>query len=203
MPTLNMPDPRVSQGLGVLAALIVVIVSWQQAYQPAVGRHQHGREQMAALTEQLAQVEAMVLTAGGEVAWLKEHRERLAQLRARIPPADQLPQLLDTLVEALSGGGIELIDVQQGNLEPVNTGGTPLLIDGMPCLRLPVTVTAAGRYHDVIVTLSRLTDEAFPSLVGIEHMELRRKGSTDPTLDATVRLAVYILGRQRPAPPDA
>jgi len=184
-------------------ATCFVAASWQWGYQAAARGYQRDRSQMALLRERIATVNTMVQAAGGEAAWLSRQHQRLAALQARFPGEAQVPHLLNTLVEGLKAGEMKLVNVTQGNLEPVQDGGTPLVVEGVPYYRLPVTVTGEGRYLAVLAALERLTGDTFPGVVGIGHVELHLKEPTSSTLDAALQLFLYVSGTHKAPPSDA
>lgn len=195
-------DPRASQGAAVVAAALAAVVSWQWGYQPAVRAFGRDRERIAATTARLRDVESMVQAAGGQRAWRASYEQRLARLTARLPQPSQLPALLNALVDGLKAADVKLLNVEQGNMEPVRDGQQPLLFQGNPCYQLPVTVTAEGRFSEVLAALERLTGEAFPSAVSLEQADLRIKDAATVTLGATLKLNLYVVGNpaQLPAP---
>ena len=170
-----MIDPRISQGVAVLMAGLVTVGSWRWGYQPAVRAYRQDQQQVAALSTRLAQVEAMVQAAGGVETWRTHNLQRLTALKNRFPPQAQLPQLLNALVDTVKMGEVKLLNVSQGNVEPVQDDGQPVLVEGQACYRLPVTVTAEGRYHAMVQALERITAETFPSMISIEQADFRLK----------------------------
>jgi len=196
-------DPRLSQGAAVLAAGAMVVISWRFGYQPAIRAYREDQQQVAELSARLAQVDTMVQAAGGVETWRAHNLQRLDALNNRFPPQAQLPQLLNALVDAVKLGEVKLVNVSQGNLEAVQDVGQPVLVDGQPCYRLPVTVTAEGRYHSLVQALDRIMAETFPSLVGIEQAELRLKDPLGAKLDATLQLYLYVVGTPSEPAPDA
>lgn len=196
-------DPRISQGATVLAALVVLSMSWRFGYRPAVRQLEQSRVRVKTLTSQIAQVGALVQGAGGGEAWLAQNERRLAALIARFPPEDRVPQLLNALVDAFRSGDMKLLNVTQGNLEPMQRRDAPLLVGGAPCFRLPVTVTAEGRYQTVLAALERLTQDTFPAVVSVEDVDLRVRSEAGIILAATVRLYVYVTGASSRAEPHA
>lgn len=198
-----MIDPRLSQGLAVFAAGVVAATSWRWGYQPAVRAYRQDQQHVESLSARVGQVEAMVQAAGGMEAWHAHHLKRLEFLRTRFPPPAQVPQLLNALVETVKVGDVKLLNVSQGNVEAVQDAGQPLLVGGQPCYRLPVTVTAEGRYHLLVQALDRITAETFPSVVGIERAEFRLKDPLSAQLTATLRLSLYVIGAPSEPAPDA
>ena len=187
-------DPLLTQCGAVLAAAIVAALSWQYGYAPALRAYGRDRQQAAVLRQRIAEWEAVVTAFGGETAWLTHHQQRLDRLRGRFPQQSQVPDLLNTLVDTLKAGEMKLLDVTRGNLEPVQEAGTPLLLGGAPCYRLPVTVMAEGRYHALRGVMERLASESFPVLIGVEQAELRLKDPTSGKLDMTIQLYLYVTG---------
>ena len=198
-------DPRLSYGLRAATAAVAIAGSWQYGYQPAARRSQSDAAQLTVLAQQLTQVTAMVQQAGGEAAWLTRHQQRLEQLRTKFARPDQMPQLLNALVDALQTGKLHVVNVTQGALEPVRYGESPLLIDGLPCARLPVTIAAEGRYHVLIDALDQLAREAFPAVVSLGQMELRANGADagGAKVTANVRVFIYVVGSVSVSEPHA
>lgn len=194
-------DPRLMQLAKVLVGGVVVAWSWQQGYQASVRAYATDRAEVAALSARLSALDAMAQAAGGMQEWLARHQERLAKLKGKFSHQTQLPQLLNALVDTMKAGEIRLLNVSQGNLEPMQeSDNTPLLIDGEPCYRLGVTVTAEGRYHALVEAMTRLAAESFPSLVALEQVELRRKDAAGARLDATLHVYLYVIGTTAPSP---
>ena len=198
-----MIDPRLSQGFAVLASGALAVMSWTWGYQPAVRAVRQDRQQAEVLRAQLSQVESMVQTSGGIEAWHAHHLKRLTTLKRRFPPHTQLPQLLNTLVDTVKMGEVKLLNVSQGNVEPVEEAGQPVLVDGQPCYRLPVTLIAEGRYHTIVQVLERILAETFPSVASLEYVDLQLKGSQGTQLAATLQLYLYVVGVPSEPAPDA
>jgi len=87
--------------------------------------------------------------------------------------------------------------------EPVRDAELPVLVEGQPCYRLPVTLTAEGRYHELVQALERMTAEAFPSVVSLEHVDLQLKDPQGTVLTATVKLYLYVVSAPSAPAPDA
>jgi hypothetical protein len=187
-------DPRLPPGLAILAAGAALIFSWQYGYVASVRAARTDREAAAELNGRLAEVDAMLLSSGGRAAWTAQRDAELAARRARIPEQQQLPQLLNQLVDALKAGELQLLDVAQGNLQPVLD--TPA---GTAFQRLPVAVTAEGAFTAVVAALERLGSEAFPYLLRVDAVDLKRRPGDAPLLQATLTLSVFVAGAP-PAP---
>ena len=187
-------DPRASQGAAVAAALIVAVLSWQRGYQATRRAVAADRAQIAALTERLARMETLVQAGGGAALWRSRQQQRLAALDARFPSAAQLPVLLNALVDAVKATDATLLNTEQGHLEPVLENGQPVLMDGLPCYQLPVTVLAEGRFRDVLRLVGHVTSDAFPSVVTLEAVELRIKDDATATLDIALTLRLSVIG---------
>ena len=191
---MRVRDPRLFHGALVVFALMGAGLSWQRGYQPAARACLRDRADLATLTAQLARFNAIVHHAGGQAAWMAQQQPRLSTLQRRVPDQSQLPQVLNALVEAFKAGDIRVLDVAQANPQPVQDDGAPLLLDGKTCYRLPVTVSADGRYHALLAVLDRVMADAFPSLVSLDHIELRTKSPGLPQLHATLTLSLYVTG---------
>ena len=196
-------DARIAQGGLAAAAAIATFLSWQYGYEGSARAYRRDAVKAAALQETVSQLETMVQTAGGPVAWLVKTQQRISQMKDRFPGQAQLPEMINRLVDTVKAGAIQLTDVSQGNLEPAVTGGQPVIVDGRSCVHLPVTLTMEGRYHDLIAAVSRLTEPPFPGLVSIEQVELRRKDAESPVLVATVQVHLYLLAGAPAVAPDA
>ena len=186
----------------MLAAGLLVALSWRWAYEPAARAYARDDSRVATLTNHIAQWEAVVGASGGEAEWLSRNQQRLAQLRDRFPQQAQLPQALNALVDALKAGEIKLLNVTQGNVEPLQDAGKPFLINGMACFRLPITVTAEGRYQAILEAMEQITGESFPAIVSLGQTELHLMDAAGPKLNATIHLSLYVTGPATSAPPD-
>jgi len=195
-------DPRTVHGGLALLAVIVVSASWQWGYRPARAAPRAAGERLAQLSDQIAAVNEMVRGSGGQAAWLAEQERRRSDVRGRFRGQAEIPQLLSTLVDTLGAGEITLQSVTQGNLAAVQEGERPVLIDGVPCFRLPVTVIAEGRYHAVRAALERVMLEPFPGVVGLQEAVLRLQGTTGSTLEATLVLSLYVTVTEPVAAPE-
>lgn len=189
-----MMDPRARHGLVVLLASVVALASWGWGYRPAVRAYRRDQQDVVRLTERLAHVEAMVQASGGAALWQVRMSQRLAAIKGRFPSPEQLPQLLNALVDTIKAGDLKLVNVSQGNLEPVQDEGQPVLLEDLPCYRLPVTITAESRYHALVHVLEQVMSEAFPSVVSLEDADLRLTDPLSARLGATLTLHLYVVG---------
>jgi hypothetical protein len=187
-------DPRASQGVAAAAALIVTVLSWQHGYQAAYRAVTADRTQIASLTERLGEMEALVQAGGGDALWRSRQEQRLAALDARFPSDEQLPALLNALVDAVKTAGAKLLNTEQGTPEPVLESGQPVLVGGLPCYQLPVTVSAEGRFGDVVRVVEQVTGDAFPSAATLEAVDLRLKDPVNATLDINLTFHVVVVG---------
>ena len=200
---MRMIDPRLSQGAAVLVAGAIVVASWTWGYQPAVRAYRQDQQQVETLSARLAQIDAMVQAAGGMETWRTHHLGRLTTLKQRFPPQTEVPQLLNALVDAVKAAELRLLNASQGNVEAVQDGGQPLLLDGQPCYQLPVTVTAEGRYHALVQALGRIMAETFPSVVSLQQAQLHLKDPQGAQLAVTLQLYLYVVGTPSEPAPDA
>ena len=200
---MKLADPRLTQGLATLIAAMACGSSWQWGLQPIVRSYRADQARMIQLKTRIAQYDTLLQAAGGQEAWLARHRERLAHVQARLPDQAQLPQLLNTLVDALKRSDLTLVDVTQDRVEMVGGSVKPLLIQGAICYRLPVTIEMEGRYQVLLSAMERLTQEDFPALVSIDQGSLHLKESAGSKLRASIRLSVYVTGGQTDVEPHA
>ena len=198
---MRMLDLRTSQFVAVLISGFVVVMSWRQGVQAAVRSYVRDRAQVTTLTQQINQVETLVQPSESVSAWITEHQQRVQALASRFPDQRQLPQLLNTLIDTLKSSDIAVVNVAQGNLEPVHDGQQPVLMQGAPCQRLPVVVTLEGRFHPLLNALGKLTDETFPALIGIDKTEFHLLETTGAKLQAVITLHLYVIASATiPAP---
>ncbi len=198
MKTMN---PLLSQGLPVMVVGILCLISWRAGYQPRAQVYRRDTRQVEAFSKRVSQWDAQLRQAGGEAAWRAQTQQRLAVVKARFPQQTQLPQLINAMVELLKAGDLKLLNVAQGNVELLQDASAPLLIDGAPCYRLPITVAAEGHYPALMSAIEQLSSETFPAIVTVEHLALRRKSSVDATLEATLGFSLYISGGSSTAAP--
>ena len=196
-------DLRMSQLLTVVFSGFLVVISWRQGVQAAMRSYAKDRAQVTALTQQIKQVEALVEPTQSVAAWMTEHQQRAQALAAQFPDQRQLPQLLNTLIDTLKSSDITVVNVAQGNLEPVRDGEPPVLMQGASCHRLPVAVTVEGRFHPLLNALGKLTDATFPALVGVEKTEFRLLETTGTKLQAVITLHLYVIGSATVPAPNA
>ena len=173
---------------------VVTVASWSYGYQPLARAVRQDRSRVQTMKRQVEQLDAMVQAAGGEAAWLSRHQQQLAQLRSRWPDQAQLPQLLNAFVDQLKSHGGKLLNVSQGNVEPVQANEQPVLIEGVPCDRLPVTVTVESRYLVLLGALEPLLNDTFPVLITLDRLELRTKGDAGSLLEAVLQFSLYVKG---------
>ncbi len=184
----------------LLVTGVVMVASWCFGYAPMrTARVQH-RQQLAEATTQLARVDDLVRPFGSEAAWSAAAQQRLAALQARFRRYDELPQLLEALVQTFKSSELRLVDVGQGNVEQAHVGDQPLVIDGEPSLRLPVTMVAEGRFRALLAVLDRLAADTFPGVVTLDHAEIQLKEKGTGVVTAQLQLELYVMGG-RPDPP--
>ena len=191
---MNAIDPRLSRGAVMALTGCLALVSWHAGYAPASRRDARDGLRVSRLSQQITQTEQMVQADGGTATWLAHHQERFAHLQARLPRQEQVPQLLNTLVETFKATELHVLNVSQGNLEPVPNASTSSALERQTCARLPVTVTAEGRYPVLLAVLEHLTRDTFPAVVTIEGAECRLKEAGGALLAITVQLDLYVVG---------
>lgn len=195
-------DPRLTQPAALLGTCLVLWLSVARGYAPAARASAADQAQALRLREELGQVQQMLDASGGRAAWTAAGRQRLAALEARFPGQAKLPQLLNAVAGAVKAEELELVNLDQGHLEPLGDERGPVRIRGQACARLPLTVRAQGRYHALLKLLDRVTGEAFPAAVGLGALEARLIDPASGRLDATVQLHLYIT-QPGPQAPDA
>ncbi len=183
--------PLITHGLAAFGAALLLGTSWQRGYLPARDRYVRDHRQAVALAGRLSEVETMV-QAQGLSAWLVDHRQRLYRLQARLPDQARLPELLNALADTWKAGGVTLLNVEQGNLEPIPDVVVPPALSGTAYYRLPVTLTAEGRYQVMVTTIDRMMSESFPGVVSVSQLDVRLKDPDGTRLSATLHLYLYV-----------
>ena len=196
---MRIGNPLFSQGLAVLIMAAVAMMSWRFCYQPSLRAYQRDRAQAATLTKRLSDIETMLSAEGGQKAWTSHHQRRLTQLKGRFPTPTELPQVLNRLVDVVKSGELRLLNIGQGNLEPLKESGKPVLVEGAPCYRLPITMSTEGRYRAIVTMLEQLSSDTFQGVVSVKQAELSLKKSPGMLLTATLQLDLYLLSADSPA----
>ena len=188
-------DPVVTHTAGLLAVLATVIGSWQVLYVPAIRRLETMRNRLAGMHQEIEQLDAMLVHAGGEAAWRARQQEVLDELTRRIPPSHEMPGVLNRLLEQAGVNGLAVVDVNQGNLGPATDDqGTPILLaDTTPCLALPVTLTADGSFRNAVMFLEQLTGAGLPALVTVRRVEMTIHNLLTATLRMSFQLVLYAV----------
>ncbi len=186
-------DPRFAPWIGCGAALFAIAITWQVGLRPSTATAHRAAAEAEALSTRIAAMDVMVQAAGGAAPWQRAQDARLRRLQARLPQQEQLPGLLNAIDGVFRQGTLSLINLNQGGLEPALENGVPVVVGPGICYRLPLTVNAQGRYADLVGALEQLTGDAFPGLVSVEELQLRRAGD-GPKVDATISLTVYVTG---------
>lgn len=196
-------DARVLPWIIAAVSAVVIAAAWNMGFRPAMATVRTAAAEAETVSSQVAAIEVMLLAAGGEPAWRRRHEARRSALQARLPMQEQLPGVLNAVDAVFRQGGLTLRNVSQGNVEPVNPAA-PVMVpsaDGISaatraCYRLPLTVIAEGRYHELAEAIDQLTKSEFPALVSIDSVQLRRVAE-GPRVEATVTLTVYLAGVPR------
>ena len=187
-------DPRLTHAVGLLAILATVIGSWRLLYVPATRRLEAARTHLSSLRQQVAQLEAMLAQAGGAPEWLARQQDVLSELTRRIPPSREVPGLLDRLLEQAGVNDLKVVDVNQGNLEPATDAeGSPILAGDIPCLALPVTVTADGSFRNAVAFLEEISGAGLPALVTVKRVRMKTHHPLNATLRMTVQVVLYAV----------
>jgi hypothetical protein len=197
-----MSNPWLSQGLGILAAVVALALCWSRAYQPITQAYRRHQQAVSALQSQLRQLETELNAAGGQAMWWQRQQQKLTDLKLRFPDHQQLPELISRLIATVGDSGLRLVNVAQGNLELVQAHGAPVQIRNAPCYQVGVTVQAEGRFHAVVAAVERLTDERFPVVVAVRQVELAVKETSETAvLSALIELQLYVVGSSVTAVP--
>lgn len=185
-------DPRLLEGLWVVLGTALLMVVWHGGLRATRAEYHRLVQRRAQLEARLSGVDALVKEAGSASDWLATQRQGLDAMRARVPMQAYLPQLLNAVASLAQASDVKVVNLAQGNLEPVLQDDQPVQLNGRPCARLPVTMTAEGGYHAVRAMLEQLTDEAFPGVVSVQQLELARPVAGGVRLAATLRLMLYV-----------
>lgn len=151
------------------------------------------RERLFSIHQQVEQTEAFLEQSGGLDSWMVEQQKISQQLMDRLPVSQHMPQLLDVIVNQVAQSNLNLIDVTQGNLEPMNDfQGQPIMCRDTPCLSLGLTLNLEGRFHEVVDYLDVLTSREFPCVVRVNQIQLAVKQANHPLLKAKLDVVMYV-----------
>ncbi len=190
-----MIDPRLSHGALLIVVGATAMWSWQAHYLPSVRILRHSREQLVEVHQRVERTEQLLQAAGGVEQWTAQQQFLLERLKQRLPPRQQTPRLLDSLLEQIAGARLELINVSQGNLEPTKSvDGSPILLDGSPCLELPVTLAVKGRFKNVLAFIREVTGAGFPCVMKLGQIQMTLENSTSGVIRADLQLTLFVLG---------
>ncbi len=187
-------DPRLSHAIGIVCLGAAVVFSWHAPYRANLHALEQSREHLVSLHQQIAKTQQILSQAGGEAAWTATQQQILESVKQRFVPSRALPQLFDAVLGQVAQANLELMNVSQGNLEPAKgADGKPLLLAGMPCLQLAVTLTVQGRFAGVVDCLSQLTGPTFSGVIRIDGVHLVLKSPSGATVNGTIQLLLYVL----------
>lgn len=187
-------DSQIAHAVGLLAVLAAVIGSWQFLYLPASQRLVMARNRLSGLSQQVEQLDAMLAQAGGDAAWLARQQEVLGELERRLPPSREVPGLLNRLLEQASASNLTVVDVNQGNLEPATDAeGAPVLMGEVPCLALPVTVTADGSFRNAVAFLEEMNGAGLDALVAVKSVRMKTHSPLNATLRMSFQVVLYAI----------
>lgn len=192
---MRLRDPRVRAAVTLAAASVLALVSWRVGFQPSLRALTQARSQRSTAQQDVASMEALLASEGGETAWRARQQARLKALQRRLVSSREMPRVLDAVLEQVAQSNLRLVNVAQGNLEPaLDSSGQALALGGAPCLTLPVTISVEGRFSGVRECLSRWLDASFRGLVRIDRLQLQLRDPFTGQLTAEIHVRLHALG---------
>ncbi|MBI4323227.1 MAG: type 4a pilus biogenesis protein PilO [Candidatus Omnitrophica bacterium] len=183
------PWHRLLLGLVAAAALLVLLVRW--VYLPVVGRLRDRAAAIHELRVKLADAQGVLPRLPAQDAAFQETRARFDAFQARLGTDEALASILDTLRREAERWHLEF---RASQLPTEDAAERAMRLGPALALRpVPVALNLAGRYRSLGEFLGSL--ERLPAVVAIETLSVSHKPDLHPRLEATVRLAVYLLGR--------
>ena len=109
----------------VLAAVLILVVGFVLVVQPK-------RSEASALAEQTASQDSANTALQSRIATLKAQKQDLATqlgllatIRGQLPATPELPTLVRTLTDTAKAAGVELVDLEPANPQPLTTSQSP------------------------------------------------------------------------------
>jgi hypothetical protein len=195
---------------GVVA--VVVIVAWYfLLFSPT-------RQELSDLDDQISTARTTLQSSQQQLARLEEYKKTAPQARVEVvriskmlPDGEGQPSLIVELNETADLAGVTIQSISRGTVQ-----------QGQPFGIQTLTVTAAGRFFDVVDFLYRMEDyvairnttvRATGRLLQIASMQVASAGgtqvdgvgtsTTDPTLTVTMQINGYLWGGGASAAPPA
>lgn len=183
------PRHRLVLGLAGAAALLVLLIRW--VYLPVVGRIRDRAAAIRELRVKLADAQTVLSRLPAQEAAFQETSVRFGAFQARVGTDEALARILDTLRREAER---EHLEFRANQLPTEDTAERAMRLGSTLVLRpVPVTLNLVGRYRSLGEFLGSL--EHLPAVVTIETLSLSHKPELHPRLEATVQLAVYLVGR--------
>ena len=183
------PRHRVVLGLAGAAALLALLVRW--VYLPVVGRIRDRAAAIRELQVKLADVKDILPRLPAQDAAFQEASARFSAFQARLGTDEALARMLDTLRREAEHWHMEF---RASQLSHEDVAKRAISLGPTLVLRpVPVTLNLVGRYRSLGEFLGSL--ERLPAVVTIETLSVSHTPELHPRLEATVQLAVYLVGR--------
>lgn len=180
--------------LAGLLAFVVVAVGWFALVSPQRDSAANLREQLVDQEARNAQTTAQVASLRKQAEGLPELKAKLAALNARVPTADEVPDLLRTITAQATDAGTSLESVSPGALVPPGgaaAAGTTTTTAGLATL--PVQIIVSGDYGSLTAFVKRL--ESLPRVLLLDSVQIAEatagaSGGLTLTVQATAFVSV-------------
>lgn len=180
--------------LAGLLAFVVVAVGWFALVSPQRDSAATLREQLVDQEARNAQTTAQVASLRKQAEGLPELKAKLAALNARVPTADEVPDLLRAITAQAADAGTSLQSVSPGTLVPpggASAAGTGITTAGLATL--PVQIIVTGDYGDLTAFVKRL--ESLPRVLLLNSVQIAEattgaSGGLTLTVQATAFVSV-------------
>lgn len=182
------PRHRVMLGLAGSALLFLALVRW--VYLPVVGRM---RERIVAIQDvrvKIADARVVLPKLPAQEAASQEVTQRFEAFQRRVGTEEALANILETLrrdAERLH------LAFQASQVPHEETAQRAMMLGPNMVLKpVPVTVSLVGRYRSVGEFLGGLAE--LPYVLRVESLSVKQPPDLQPRLEATVSVAVYLVG---------
>ncbi len=180
---------RLLLGMTGAAALLMLLVRW--VYLPVVGCLRDRAAAIRELRVKLADAQDVLPRLPAQDAAFQETSARFGAFQARVGTDEALARILDALRREAEHWHLEF---RANQLSTEDVAERAVRLGSTLVLRpVPVTLNLVGRYRSLGEFLGSL--EHLPAMVTIETLSVSHKPELHPRLEATVQLAVYLVGR--------
>jgi len=180
---------------GVLAAAVLVAITWFLLVTPQHAERDNLRESVSVTQRQLSQLEQRISKLQKDNEHLPEYQAELAQAQKALPASPALSDLLRELQDAGDNTSVTVSGLNVGNLTPLTTTGGQVYT-------LALSLTAAGPIDKLNAFLDQL-QQVQPRALLISTASLSRTAAASPTASLSLTLTAFVSPLSATASPSA